>query len=63
MQTRKFTHGVYLFYVINHVVAIEIGEDGKRYIIDNHTKSPLTLGSSSRLTQKVLAVVKVEVGK
>lgn len=52
--------GVYLFYLPSHVIAIEIAADGKRYIVDNHTKRPLGLSNSARLGQKVLAVVKVE---
>lgn len=53
------SNGVYLFYVPNHVIAIEI-DGNKRWLIDNHTKKPLTLGSSARLGQRVDAVVKVE---
>ena len=52
--------GIYLFYVSYHVVAIEISSDGKRYLIDNHSKKPLNLSNSARLGQKVLAVVKLE---
>lgn len=52
--------GVYLFYIPHHVLAIEIGNDGKRYILDNHTKKALSLSNSARLGQRVLAVVKVE---
>ena len=51
--------GVYVFYLHTHVVVIEI-KGNKRYIIDNHTKSPLNLSSSARLGQKVLGVVKLE---
>ena len=52
--------GIYLFYVHGHVVAIEIETSGKRYLIDNNTKSPLNLSSSARLGQKVIGVVKLE---
>lgn len=51
--------GIYLFYLHTHVVAIEI-DGNKRYLIDNHTKSPLNLSSSARLGQKVIGVVKLE---
>ncbi len=60
LQTRKFLPGIYLFYVPGHVVVLEFTSEGLSYIVDNHTKSPLTLSASSRLTQRVLSFVKVE---
>ena len=51
--------GVYLFYIPHHVIAIEIAEDGKRYIIDNHTKKPLNLSVSARLSQPVLTATRI----
>lgn len=51
--------GYYLCFVSGHVVAIEVAPDGMRNICDNHTKKPLTVSSSARLSQKVLAVLKV----
>lgn len=51
--------GIYLFYIPHHVIAIEITDDKKRYIIDNHTKKPLNLSVSSRLGQKVLTATRI----
>lgn len=51
--------GIYLFYIPHHVISIEITEDNKRYIIDNHTKKPLNLSVSARLGQKVLTATRI----
>lgn len=51
--------GIYLFYVPGHVIVIEIADDGKRYLVDNHTKKPLNLGVSSRLGQRVKWVTRI----
>jgi len=53
----------YLFYVHRHVVAIEISTDGKRYLIDNHTKQPISVGNSARISQKVLGVTMLVKGE
>ncbi len=50
--------GLYIVFVSGHVVAIEI-RDNKIYICDNHTKTPIDINQSARLTQKVVEVWKV----
>ena len=60
LMTTMSTPGVYVFMVPGHFVAIEIADDGKRYIVDTYTKSPIKLTVSARLMQKVQAVIKLE---
>lgn len=51
--------GIYIFMVPGHFIAIEV--NGKnRFICDNHTKEPINLSNSSRLSQKVSSIFKVE---
>lgn len=50
--------GMYVVFVPNHVVAVEV-KDNQIYICDNHTKTPLDIKQSARLTQKVHSVFKV----
>lgn len=52
--------GVYIFFVPHHVIAIEIGSNGDRYICDNQSKKPLSLSSSARLGQRVTCVMRIE---
>lgn len=50
--------GLYIIFVPNHVVAVEvIGTE--IFICDNHSKQPLDIRASARLTQKVDRVLKV----
>jgi hypothetical protein len=51
--------GQYIIFVPQHVVAVEI-KDKEIYICDNHTKTPINIKQSARLTQKVNSVLKVE---
>lgn len=54
--------GLYILQVPGHFILIESEtKDGitKKYILDNHTKVPINLGSSARLQQEVVLVVKV----
>lgn len=50
---------LYLIMLPYHFVCIEIGTDGKRYICDNHTKTPLSASSSARLGQSIESCYKV----
>lgn len=56
---RMHTHnGLYVVFVPEHVIAVEvIGTE--IYICDNHTKTPLDIKQSSRLTQKVHSVLQI----
>lgn len=60
MLTRRFVPGIYLFITNGHFITIEIDPDGKRYISDNHSRKPVNISASARLTNKVFGVVKVE---
>ena len=51
-------NGLYVIFVPHHVVAVEI-KDGEAFICDNHTKTPLDIKQSARLTQRVELVLKV----
>ena len=56
---RMHTHdGLYIVFVKEHVVAVEvIGTE--IFICDNHTKKPLDIRNSARLSQRVERVLKV----
>lgn len=51
--------GTYIIVVPGHFICIEITDTAK-YICDNHTKKPININSSARLSQQVHQVVKVE---
>lgn len=54
--------GLYIIQVPGHFILIEsVTESGKttKFVLDNHTKVPINLGSSARLQQEVVLVVKV----
>lgn len=51
--------GTYVFMVPGHFIAIEINSDGRKYICDNHTKKPLNVTASARLSQKVTCVLRI----
>jgi len=51
--------GLYAVVVPRHIVLIEL--DGKnKYICDNHTKKPLNINCSARLSQSVVQVIKIK---
>jgi len=50
--------GLYLVFVPHHVIAIEV-KGTEIYICDNHTKTPMDIKQSARLSQKVERVLKV----
>jgi hypothetical protein len=52
-------HGMYIILVPKHVVAVEVTEDNKIYLVDNHSKFPLPAEGSARLSQKCEAVYKI----
>lgn len=52
-------NGMYVVVVANHYVMLEV-KDGVIEICDNHTKTPMDLKNSARLSQKVHQVVKVD---
>lgn len=51
--------GQYIVCVPGHFICIEITDTAK-YICDNHTKKPININASARLSQQVQQVVKVE---
>lgn len=54
------THkGMYIIVVPKHVVAVEVTDDYKIYLVDNHSKQPLPAEGSARLSQKCEAVYKI----
>jgi hypothetical protein len=56
---RMHTHdGLYVIFVPHHIIAVEV-KGTEIYICDNHTKTPLDIKQSARLTQKCEAVWKV----
>jgi len=56
---RMHTHdGLYVIFVPHHVIAVEV-KGTEIYICDNHTKTPLDIKQSARLTQKVEDVWRV----
>ena len=55
-----FHSSLWLVTIPKHYIAIEVAEDGAIQICDNHTKEPIDLQNSSRLSQKVEAVYKVK---
>ena len=52
--------GFYILVVPKHVVAIEVTENQKVWLCDNHTKEPLNGAASARLGQRVIECCKVE---
>jgi hypothetical protein len=50
--------GKYVVFVPHHVVAVEVKEN-QIYICDNHTKTPIDIKQSARLSQRVEAVWRV----
>lgn len=50
---------LYLIGVPGHVVAVEVTDDNKIFIVDNSAKVPLPAEGSARLTQKVDLVYKL----
>lgn len=56
---RMHSHdGLYVVFVPHHVIAIEV-KGTEIYICDNHSKTPLDIKQSARLTQRVEQVLKV----
>src|ERR1035437_10016730 len=56
---RMYNHnGLYVVMIPHHVVAVEV-KDNEIFICDNHTKTPLDIKQSARLTQRVELVWKV----
>lgn len=51
--------GQYLITIPRHYIAIEVTRDRQISICDNHTKEPIDLQNSARLSQKVERVWKV----
>ena len=51
--------GKYIICVPNHFITIEV-EGKNRYICDNHTKRPINVCGSARLSQRVINVVRVD---
>lgn len=51
--------GMYIVLVPKHVVAVEVTEDKKLYLVDNHSKDPLPAEGSARLSQKCDKVYKI----
>lgn len=51
--------GMYIVTVPRHVVAVEVTEDTKIWLIDNHSKSALPAEGSARLSQKCEVVYKI----
>jgi hypothetical protein len=51
-------NGIYIVTVKRHFIVIEV-KDGRAYLCDNHTKSPIDAGHSARLQQQVIAINKV----
>lgn len=56
LSTQK---GMYIVVVPKHVVAVEVTDDYKIYLVDNHSKQPLPAEGSARLSQKCEAVYKI----
>jgi hypothetical protein len=50
--------GLYVVFVPHHVVAVEVKEN-QIYICDNHTKTPIDIKQSARLSQRVEMVWRV----
>jgi len=50
--------GLYLVCVPHHFVVLDI-QGNNRYLVDNHTKSPINAGSSARLQQQVQGVYRI----
>jgi hypothetical protein len=50
--------GKYVVFVPHHIVAVEVKEN-QIYICDNHTKTPIDIKQSARLSQKVEIVWRV----
>lgn len=57
MQFAK-SDGIYMIIVPHHVVGVEVKE-GKIYLVDNHTLSPIDAGASARLIQRVEHAYKI----
>lgn len=51
--------GMYIILVPKHVVAVEVTNDNKIYLVDNASKSPLPAEGSARLSQKCEAVYSI----
>ncbi len=51
--------GKYLIVVPGHYITIEVQDNKQIFICDNHTKTPIDLKNSSRLSQKVERLWKV----
>ena|SRR3990167_310177 len=59
MLTLNSEPGYYIFMVPHHFILIEITTDGRRLLVDNHTKEPLNAAMSSRLGQQVWQAIRV----
>jgi hypothetical protein len=46
--------GQYIVMVPGHFICIEVADDGKRYICDNHTKTPLNVSCQGNQAVKVI---------
>lgn len=51
--------GIYIIMVPHHFIVIEI-KNKSVYLVDNHTKSPISAANSARLSQRVFTVTKIE---
>jgi len=58
----KLPPGMYLVTIPKHYIALEV-RDGNLYICDNHTKTEIELQNSSRLSQKIERLWRVEIVK
>ena len=54
-----FVNTKWIIVVPKHYIAIEVDNEGNIQICDNHTKTPINLQNSARLSQKVEEVFKV----
>jgi len=59
LSTLSTKPGMYIILVPKHVVAVEVTEDCKIYLVDNHCKQPLPAEGSARLSQKCDGVYKI----
>lgn len=55
-----FPKSMWCIVIPRHYIAIEVQENGTIQICDNHTKEPIDLQNSARLSQRVEAVYKVK---
>lgn len=51
--------GFYIVEVRGHVVAVEVTQENKVFLCDNHTKEPINGAASARMGQRCIACLKV----